>query len=92
LAAHERYKTVQTVGRVVAIDNRNPKDMLEYVDTYPESQMPGTETQGQPSHLFFFLYDYINSRDSAAPTAAAIEGWVHTTRAGLIRLQLEIGG
>jgi hypothetical protein len=92
IAAHQGYKTVQTVGRVVSLDNRNPKDMLQYVDTYPESQMPGTDTQGQPSHLFFFLYDYLTTRNGSAPTAAQIESWVHTTKAGLVRLQLEIGG
>ena len=38
--------TAQTVGKLILTDSRYPKDMLELVDTYPGSGLPGTETGG----------------------------------------------
>jgi len=102
IAAVAAYKTVQTVGRIVAIDNRWPKDMLQYVDTYPESAMPGTETGGLPSHLYNFVLDYLTTRDGSVPSIATILTFVTaiadgtrafaTSGAGVVRIQLEIGG
>lgn len=49
--------TDQTVGKLVEIDFNFPKHNLEYVDTYPGSEMPGTETLGLPNALYQFAYD-----------------------------------
>lgn len=43
----------QRVGRVISYDFRWPKDMQAYVETYPGSEMPGTETGGIPSHIYW---------------------------------------
>jgi hypothetical protein len=39
------------VGQVLAVDTDFPKDMLEHVQTYPMSEMPGSETGGFPGHV-----------------------------------------
>ncbi len=49
--------TEQTVGRLIEVDFNFPKHNLEYVDTYPGSNMPGTSTLGLPNILFEFAYD-----------------------------------
>ncbi|MBD3418432.1 hypothetical protein GF412_05645 [Candidatus Micrarchaeota archaeon] len=51
--------TIQSVGKLVLTDCRYPKDMLELVDTYENSDMPGTDTGGIPTHLFQFAHDYL---------------------------------
>jgi hypothetical protein len=47
----------QTVGRLVLIDCRFPKDQLEIVDTLEGSDMPGTDTGGIPSYIYNFAHD-----------------------------------
>ena len=50
----------QKVGKVVYIDHRYPKQMLEHVDTYPASGAgAGTETAGLPWHSFTFAKDLL---------------------------------
>jgi len=85
-------KTVQTVGRIVAVDYRWPKDQLQYVDTFPGSSMPGTETGGLPSHLWFLLVDYLTSVNGTAPSIQTVLNFVQQLNAGVVRVQLEIGG
>ncbi len=41
------------IGQVLSVDVDFPKDNLEYVQTYPMSEMPGSETGGYPGHLAF---------------------------------------
>jgi hypothetical protein len=41
----------QIVGQVILVDLDFPKDMLQYVQTYPYSEMAGSETGGFPNHL-----------------------------------------
>jgi len=41
------------VGQVLSVDRNFPKDNLELVQTYPMSEMPGSETAGYPGHLAF---------------------------------------
>jgi len=83
--------TAHTVGRVIALDNRFPKDHLDVVDTYPGSMMPGTETGGLPLHLFTFVRDYITNRDSAVPSISTIVNAVRSGAFGMARIQLHIG-
>lgn len=41
----------QVVGQVLLIDSAFPKDLLQFVQTYPFSEMAGSETGGYPGHL-----------------------------------------
>ncbi len=41
----------QVVGQVMLLDSYFPKDLLQYVQTYPLSEMPGSETGGFPAAL-----------------------------------------
>jgi hypothetical protein len=41
----------QIVGQVLLIDSTFPKDLLQFVQTYPFSEMAGSETGGFPGHL-----------------------------------------
>lgn len=41
----------QIVGQVLLVDSTYPKDLLQFVETYPFSEMAGSETGGFPGHL-----------------------------------------
>ena len=41
----------QIVGQCLLVDTNYPKDLLQYVQTYPLSEMPGSETGGFPGLL-----------------------------------------
>ena len=41
----------QIVGQVLLVDATYPKDLLQYVQTYPFSEMAGSETGGYPGNL-----------------------------------------
>jgi len=82
--------TVQTVGRLVVLDTRFPKDLLNYVDTYEGSQMAGTDTAGLPYWLFIFCYNYLNAVIGSAPTIAQIIEFVKDGRFGMARIQLHV--
>jgi len=85
------YWTAQTVGRIIALDNRFPKDQLDVVDTYPGSGMPGTETGGLPVHLFNFVKDWLTNQDGSTPTISTIVAAVRTGAFGVARIQLHVG-
>ncbi len=82
--------TVQTVGRLVTLDTRFPKDMLNYVDTYEGSQMAGTETGGIPYWLFIFAYNYLTATATTAASIANIVNAIKDGRFGMARIQLHI--
>lgn len=81
-------KTNQTVGKILAIDNRFPKDMLEDVQTYPRSGMPGTQTAGMPKFLFDFVYDCIRIGTGTAPTVEGVYDAIRGGSFGIVRIQL----
>jgi hypothetical protein len=87
-SAYNNIITNQTVGKILAIDNRFPKDMLEDVQTYPRSGMPGTQTAGMPKFLFDFVYDCINIGTGTAPTVEGIYDAIRGGSFGLVRIQL----
>lgn len=69
--------TAQTVGRIILTDCRFPKDLLETVDTYEGSNMPGTATAGIPSYLFNFAHDFLvatSANNRLTDVVAAIQG------------------
>ena|SRR6185369_10964216 len=41
----------QVVGQTLLVDTNYPKDLLQFVQTYPLSEMPGSETGGFPGLL-----------------------------------------
>lgn len=82
--------TVQTVGRLVMLDSRWPKDMMEYVDTYEGSVMAGTDTGGIPYWLFLFAYDYLTATATTTASIANIVNAIKDGRFGMARIQLHI--
>lgn len=51
VSAPTAYEIQQIVGQVLLVDTDFPKDMLQYVQTLPYSETPGSETGGMPGHL-----------------------------------------
>jgi len=89
-SAYNNIVTNQTVGKILAIDNRWPKDMLEDVQTYPRSGMPGTQTAGMPKFLFDFVYDSIRIGVGSAPTVEEIYDAIRGGSFGVVRIQLHV--
>lgn len=87
-----RIKTVQTVGKILSIDNRFPKGSLEDVLTYPGSGMPGSQTAGMSKVLFDFAYYclQLGPRGGAgtAPTIEEVYNAIRSGFFGLARIQL----
>lgn len=81
--------SIQTVGRLITLDTRFPKDMLQYVDTYEGSQMAGTDTGGLPYWLFMFAYNYLLSTTGSAPSIYTIVAAVKSGRFGMARFQFQ---
>jgi len=80
--------TAQTVGKILEIDSRWPKDGLEDVQTYPRSGMPGTQTAGMPKFLFDFVYNCIAIGTGTAPTVEQIYTAIRSGAFGIVRIQL----
>lgn len=83
-------KTAQTVGKLVGIDCRFPKAGMDDVQTYPGSDMPGTQTAGLPSFLFEFVKQVQTTAEGTAPTVEQILSFVHTGAYGVARIQLSV--
>jgi hypothetical protein len=83
-------KTAMTVGKILEIDNRWPKDGLENVQTYPRSGMPGTQTAGMPKFLFDFVYDCIRIGVGTAPTVEGVYDAIRAGYFGVVRIQLSV--
>ena len=81
-------KTAQTVGKLIALDSRMPKDGLEDVLTYPRSGMPGSQTAGIIKNLFDFAYFILLTTNGTAPTVDAIWTAIRQGVFGLARIQL----
>jgi hypothetical protein len=67
---------------------RRYSDLLEDVQTYPRSGMPGTQTAGMPKFLFDFVYDCILIGKGSAPTVEGIYDAIRAGDFGLVRIQL----
>ena len=81
---------IQTVAKLIVLDCRFPKDMLQYVDTYEGSQMAGTDTGGLPYWLFIFAYNYLTAATGSAPAISTILDYVKSGRFGMARMQLHV--
>ncbi|MCK9429428.1 MAG: hypothetical protein M0R17_05450 [Candidatus Omnitrophica bacterium] len=82
--------TSQTVGKLIALDSRFPKDDLEDVLTYPRSGMPGSQTGGIIKNLFDFVYYCLYIGNGTAPTIEAIYNGIRSGVFGLARIQLHV--
>lgn len=82
--------TTQTIGKLLLTDSRFPKDMLEVVDTYQGSGMPGTETGGLPSILYNFVRDVLYGINGTYPTIQTVVNNVQGGCFGIARIQLNI--
>lgn len=82
--------TSQTVGKLIALDSRFPKDDLEDVLTYPRSGMPGSQTGGMIKNLFDFVYYCLLIGNGTAPTIEAIYNGIRSGVFGLARIQLHV--
>jgi hypothetical protein len=83
-------RTNQTVGKILAIDNRFPKGGLEDVLTYPRSGMPGSQTGGMIKVLFDFVYQVYLLHTASAPTIETIYSDIRKGYFGLARIQLSV--
>lgn len=88
--SHLRVQTAQTVGKLIALDTRFPKDSLEDVLTYPRSGMPGSQTAGMIKNLFDFVYYTLLIGNGTAPTIEAIYNGIRSGVFGLARIQLSV--
>lgn len=79
----------QLVGKIIVTDTRFPKGSLEYVDTYPGSRVPGTDTGGLPYILFSFVYDLLVAA-GATPTINEIVKTVQGGAVGMITINLQV--
>jgi hypothetical protein len=80
--------TAQTVGKLIALDTRMPKDSLQDVLTYPRSGMPGSQTAGMVKNLFDFVYYAVSQGTGTAPTIEQIYTYIQKGVFGLARIQL----
>lgn len=87
-SAFTNFYTAQTVGKVIALDSRFPKDSLEDVLTYPRSGMPGSQTAGIIKNLFDFVYYTLLIANGTAPTVEQIYNGIRSGVFGLARIQL----
>lgn len=91
-SALTQAKNVQTVGKLLSIDNRMPKGMLEDVLTYPRSGMPGSQTAGMTKILFDFAYYCLKigpyGGAGTAPTVEQVYNAIRSGAFGLARIQL----
>lgn len=78
------------VGKLVLLDSRFPKDMLELVDTYPGSSMPGTDTGGLPAFLYTFVYDALKAATGSAPAIKTVVSSVQDGTFGVARVNLHV--
>jgi len=49
-------KNIQTVGRLLYVDTRFPKDLMDVVETAYGQRVGGTGTEGIPENLYDFVY------------------------------------
>lgn len=83
--------TAQSVGLLKACDSRFPKDLISTVQTYPGSQVTGTDTAGVPSMLYHFAKAVLTVTLSATPTNAQILDAIQHGKFGLARIALVLG-
>lgn len=90
-AVDQPFQTAQTVGKLLVTDSRWPKDLQQWVATYPGSEMPGSETAGLPSMIWNFAKDVLTASGwSSGPTRKQILDMVQSGIFGSARILLTI--
>lgn len=89
-----KHDVDQIIGRVIVTDFRFPKDMLDYVQSYPGSQMPGDQTAGLPDTLFWILGGLaqwnVSGIDSSATAKQLLDNFVKAGKVGVVRILLNM--
>jgi len=89
-ASYSVNKTCQTVGKIVSIDNKFPKDLQDIVQVYNDSFVGGTAAYGLPHQLFLFVYWILRITNSSVPTYAEIVAAINSGYFGMARINLHV--
>jgi hypothetical protein len=83
--------TVQTVGKLVAVDNRFPKESMDQIRTYPMGglNIPNVRTAGIPAPLYTFVKNVMTAVDSA-PEASDVLNAIKSGGFGYARIQFTL--
>lgn len=94
------YRTQQTAGRILGLDARFPKDLLETVEAQrfessPLARVAGAATEGLSEHLFYFVYHVLTGAGYVWPTdgtdpAKKVKEFVEAGAFGMALIQLSI--
>jgi len=88
--AIDQAKNCQTVGKLMALDNRWPKDSLQEVMQYPGTGVSGITTAGLPRYLFDFVYANMLIANGTRPTIEDVYDEMKKDIFGIARIQLLI--
>jgi len=92
-------KTVQTVGKLVLMDNRFPKEKMDEILTFTripgESTeaaigVTGSDTLGIPAHLFIFAWKILNEQAGSAPSMSDIKDAIQSGNIGYAKINLHV--
>jgi len=83
-------RTPQTIGRLMALDVKFPKNGMEDVLTAPRSGMTGSQTAGIDKNLFDFAWNCLYYGTDAQPTIEEVYNAVRSGAFGIARFQLSI--
>jgi len=81
--------TLQTVGRIFAVDNKFPKDLIDTVQNYPYNHSGGTATYGLPLELYRLVY-YVFTGAGIAITYDNIINAVNSGEFGIVYINLHV--
>ena len=80
-----------TVGSIVSLDNRMPRQLLNGVQVDPQFALTGTSTGGIYGYLFDFVKKIIvASAVKASPTVEDIQGYIQSGDFGLATINVNI--
>ena len=82
--------TRQTVGKLVAVDFKQPKDLLEFVDNKIGSGLAGTNTGGTPEVLFLVAGTVLEDVAGATPTISEVVDAVKAGLFGMARIDFDV--
>jgi len=82
--------TNQTVGRLLTLDIRWPQGGLEYVRTFPESEMPGDQTGGISYELYDFVKRALTAVTGSTPSKSDIIEAIQAGYFGVANIEITI--
>jgi len=81
-------RTDQTVGKLLTLDCRFPKDLSAQIQNYPGAVALGTITSGVPVDLYLFTIEVLKAEGITSPTSAQVLDAVQSGAVGYARIQL----